>query len=197
MIQNSNSNEICYIFCKACSCCTTSTSVANPALNEFFLVAPITALDKKKPKQAQLKKYTYKKLQQSSCWFFFCLLWNAWNTIINNKTFTNSRVVDGRVNGETITSTAGKVSRTHSYINSNNELQRTHSMKLNSYLIKFFVRQDCWIFKSTTFDMNYLSLLSNICLQKTIKNQSNGYTFIFWSNKTFIIGIYNYLLNKR
>lgn len=72
MIQNSNSNEICYIFCKACSCCTTSTSVANPALNEFFLVAPITALDKKK--QAQLKKYTYKKLYSNHLVGFFLFI---------------------------------------------------------------------------------------------------------------------------
>lgn len=125
-------------FCKACSCCTASTSVAKPALNEYILVALITDLDKKKKKKERskpnAKNYTYIKLQQLS---FFCLLWNAWNTIINNKTFTNLRVVDGRVNGETTTSTAARVSRTHSYINSNNGLQRTHSMKLNSYLIEF------------------------------------------------------------
>lgn len=136
MIQNSNSNEICYIFCKACSCCTASTSVTKPALNEYILVALITDLDKKKKERSKpnAKNYTYIKLQQLS---FFCLLWNAWNTIINNKTFTNLSVVDGRVNGDTTTSTAVRVSRTHSYINSNNGLQRTHSMKLNSYLIEF------------------------------------------------------------
>lgn len=39
-------------FCKACSCCTASTSVANPALNEYILVALITDLDKKKKKEA-------------------------------------------------------------------------------------------------------------------------------------------------
>lgn len=63
MIQNSNSNEICYIFCKACSCCTASTSVAKPALNEYILVALITDLDKKKErkKQTQCKElYIYK-----------------------------------------------------------------------------------------------------------------------------------------
>lgn len=115
------------------------------------------------------KIYIYKTTAIIS--FFFCLLWNAWNTIINNKTFTNLTVVDGRVNGETITSTAGKVSRTHSYINSNNGLQQTHSMKLNSYLINFFVRRDCWISKSKPsipkpFALNYLSLLSNISICK-------------------------------
>lgn len=125
------------VFCKACSCCTASTSVAKPALNEYILVALITDLDKKKErkKQTQCKElYIYKT---TTTIFFFCLLWNAWNTIINNKTFTNLRVVDGRVNGERTTSTAARVSRTHSYINSNNGLQRTHSMKLNSYLIEF------------------------------------------------------------
>lgn len=62
MIQNSTSNEICYIFCKACSCCTASTSVAKPALNEYILVALITDLDKKKrKKQTQCKElYIYK-----------------------------------------------------------------------------------------------------------------------------------------
>lgn len=64
MIQNSDSNEICYIFCKACSCCTASTSVAKPALNEYILVALITDLDKKKKerkKQTQCKElYIYK-----------------------------------------------------------------------------------------------------------------------------------------
>lgn len=125
-------------FCKACSCCTASTSVAKPALNEYILVALITDLDKKKKKerkkQTQCKElYIYK----TTTTIFFCLLWNAWNTIINNKTFTNLSVVDGRVNGDTTTSTAVRVSRTHSYINSNNGLQRTHSMKLNSYLIEF------------------------------------------------------------
>lgn len=45
-------------------------------------------------------------------------------------------------------------------------------------------------FIAKLFAMNYLSLLTNICLQKIIKNQSNGYTFIFWSNNTFIIGIF-------
>lgn len=135
MIQNSDSNEICYIFCKACSCCTASTSVAKPALNEYILVALITDLDKKKRRKKQTQcKELYKT---TTTIFFFCLLWNAWNTIINNKTFTNLSVVDGRVNGDTTTSTAVRVSRTHSYINSNNGLQRTHSMKLNSYLIEF------------------------------------------------------------
>lgn len=74
MIQNSHSNEICYIFCKACSCCTASTSVAKPALNEYILVALITDLDKKKKKERSkpnAKNYTYIKLQQLS---FFCLL---------------------------------------------------------------------------------------------------------------------------
>lgn len=75
MIQNSNSNEICYIFCKACSCCTASTSVAKPALNEYILVALITDLDKKKKKKERskpnAKNYTCIKLQQLS---FFCLL---------------------------------------------------------------------------------------------------------------------------
>lgn len=72
MIQNSDSNEICYIFCKACSCCTASTSVAKPALNEYILVALITDLDKKKrKKQTQCKElYIYK----TTTTIFFCLL---------------------------------------------------------------------------------------------------------------------------
>lgn len=74
MIQNSDSNEICYIFCKACSCCTASTSVAKPALNEYILVAMITDLDKKRKKERSkpnAKNYTYLKLQLS---FFFLFI---------------------------------------------------------------------------------------------------------------------------
>lgn len=41
------------VFCKACSCCTASTSVAKPALNEYILVALITDLDKKKEKKKE------------------------------------------------------------------------------------------------------------------------------------------------
>lgn len=138
MIQNSNSNEICYIFLQSVQLlhCIDFSRKASFKRNEYILVALITDLDKKKKERSKpnAKNYTYIKLQQLS---FFCLLWNAWNTIINNKTFTNLSVVDGRVNGETTTSTAARVSRTHSYINSNNGLQRTHSMKLNSYLIEF------------------------------------------------------------
>lgn len=81
MIQNSYSNEICYIFCKACSCCTASTSVAKPALNEYILVALITDLDKKKKKERSkpnAKNYTYIKLQQLSFFLFIvkCMKYN-------------------------------------------------------------------------------------------------------------------------
>lgn len=62
-------------FCKACSCCTASTSVAKPALNEYILVALITDLDKKKKKKERskpnAKNYTYIKLQQLS-FFVYC-----------------------------------------------------------------------------------------------------------------------------
>lgn len=60
-------------FCKACSCCTASTSVAKPALNEYILVALITDLDKKKKERSKpnAKNYTYIKLQQLS-FFVYC-----------------------------------------------------------------------------------------------------------------------------
>lgn len=61
-------------FCKACSCCTASTSVAKPALNEYILVALITDLDKKRKKERSkpnAKNYTYIKLQQLS-FFVYC-----------------------------------------------------------------------------------------------------------------------------
>lgn len=59
-------------FCKACSCCTASTSVAKPALNEYILVALITDLDKKKERsKPNAKNYTYIKLQQLS-FFVYC-----------------------------------------------------------------------------------------------------------------------------
>lgn len=60
-------------FCKACSCCTASTSVAKPALNEYILVALITDLDKKKKERSKpnAKNYTCIKLQQLS-FFVYC-----------------------------------------------------------------------------------------------------------------------------
>lgn len=69
-------------FCKACSCCTASTSVAKPALNEYILVALITDLDKKKKKKERIKpnakNYTYIKLQQLSFFLFIvkCMKYN-------------------------------------------------------------------------------------------------------------------------
>lgn len=68
-------------FCKACSCCTASTSVAKPALNEYILVALITDLDKKKKKERSkpnAKNYTYIKLQQLSFFLFIvkCMKYN-------------------------------------------------------------------------------------------------------------------------
>lgn len=70
-------------FCKACSCCTASTSVAKPALNEYILVALITDLDKKKERKKErskpnAKNYTYIKLQQLSFFLFIvkCMKYN-------------------------------------------------------------------------------------------------------------------------
>lgn len=67
-------------FCKACSCCTASTSVAKPALNEYILVALITDLDKKKKERSKpnAKNYTYIKLQQLSFFLFIvkCMKYN-------------------------------------------------------------------------------------------------------------------------
>lgn len=134
MIQNSHSNEICYIFLQSVQLLHRIDFSRKASFKRIYFSCIDQDLDKKRKKQTQCKElYIYK----TTTTIFFCLLWNAWNTIINNKTFTNLRVVDGRVNGETTTSTAARVSRTHSYINSNNGLQRTHSMKLNSYLIEF------------------------------------------------------------
>lgn len=69
------------VFCKACSCCTASTSVAKPALNEYILVALITDLDKKKKKERSkpnAKNYTYIKQQQLSFFLFIvkCMKYN-------------------------------------------------------------------------------------------------------------------------
>lgn len=75
MIQNSHLNEICYIFCKACSCCTASTSFAKPALNEYILVALITDLDKKKKerkKQTQCKELYIYKTTTTIFFFVYC-----------------------------------------------------------------------------------------------------------------------------
>lgn len=66
-------------FCKACSCCTASTSVAKPALNEYILVALITDLDKKKKERSKpnAKNYTYIKQQLSFFWFIVkCMKYN-------------------------------------------------------------------------------------------------------------------------
>lgn len=67
-------------FCKACSCCTASTSVAKPALNEYILVALITDFDKKKKERSKpnAKNYTYIKLQQLSFFLFIvkCMKYN-------------------------------------------------------------------------------------------------------------------------
>lgn len=67
-------------FCKACSCCTASTSVAKPALNEYILVALITDLDKKKKERSKpnAKNYTDIKLQQLSFFLFIvkCMKYN-------------------------------------------------------------------------------------------------------------------------
>lgn len=138
MIQNSHSNEICYIFLQSVQLLHRIDFSRKASFKRIYFscIDHRFRLKKRKKERSKpnAKNYTYIKLQQLS---FFCLLWNAWNTIINNKTFTNLSVVDGRVNGDTTTSTAVRVSRTHSYINSNNGLQRTHSMKLNSYLIEF------------------------------------------------------------
>lgn len=63
-------------FCKACSCCTASTSVAKPALNEYILVALITDLDKKKKKerekQTQCKELYIYKTTTTIFFFVYC-----------------------------------------------------------------------------------------------------------------------------
>lgn len=62
-------------FCKACSCCTASTSVAKPALNEYILVALITDLDKKKKerkKQTQCKELYISKITTIFFFFVYC-----------------------------------------------------------------------------------------------------------------------------
>lgn len=61
-------------FCKACSCCTASTSVAKPALNEYILVALITDLDKKKrrKKQTQCKELYRYKTTTTIFFFVYC-----------------------------------------------------------------------------------------------------------------------------
>lgn len=65
-------------FCKACSCCTASTSVAKPALNEYILVALITDLDKKKKERSKPNAKNYIKLQQLSFFLFIvkCMKYN-------------------------------------------------------------------------------------------------------------------------
>lgn len=59
-------------FCKACSCCTASTSVAKPALNEYILVALITDLDKERKKQTQCKELYIYKTTTTIFFFVYC-----------------------------------------------------------------------------------------------------------------------------
>lgn len=75
MIQNSNSNEICYIFLQSVQLlhCIDFSRKASFKRNEYILVALITDLDKKKKERSKpnAKNYTYIKLQQLS-FFVYC-----------------------------------------------------------------------------------------------------------------------------